>query len=161
MNSFRTGLGYDIHELIENRKLVLGGIKIPFDKGLKGHSDADVLLHAICDALLGAAALGDIGSNFPDTEKKYKDIDSGLLLQMVVNKVKLEGYQISNIDANIIIEKPKLKDFIMSMRLNISRICNIPLHNVSVKAKTNEGLDACGRGEAVAANASVLIYSAV
>lgn len=154
---FRTGSGFDAHRLTENRRLILGGVEIPFDKGLLGHSDADVLLHAICDALLGAAALGDIGKHFPDSDAAFKDISSLLLLEKVAALLKGKGYAISNIDATIIAEKPKLAPYIPQMCENIAAACEIATERVSVKATTTEGMGFCGMGEGIAAQASCLI----
>jgi len=149
----RIGFGYDLHRLVKNRKLILGGIEVPFGKGLLGHSDADVLLHAITDALLGAAGLGDIGEHFPDTDKKYKDISSAVLLQKASALINKEGFTIGNIDAVIVLEKPKLSAYKEKMRERIAQILNIPKANVNVKAKTNEGQDSIGKGKAIAAYA--------
>ncbi len=149
----RIGFGYDIHKLVEKRKLILGGIEVPSKKGLLGHSDADVLLHAIIDALLGAAGLGDIGEHFPDTDKKYKNISSKILLQRTDEIIKSKGFAIDNIDAVIILEKPKLNELKEKMSLDIAAILNIPKDRVNVKAKTNEGLDSIGKGKAIAAYA--------
>jgi 2-C-methyl-D-erythritol 2,4-cyclodiphosphate synthase len=155
--SMRIGIGYDIHSLEEGRKLILGGIHIPFDKGLKGHSDGDALLHAIADAMLGALALGDIGKHFPDTDERFRGADSADLLANVVGLVRDRGYTAANIDANIIAQQPKLMKHIDAMRERISDIVGIPMDAVSVKARTNEGLDAVGRGEAIATQAIVLV----
>ena len=153
----RIGIGYDIHRLESDKKLVLGGIELLFDKGLKGHSDGDALLHAISDAMLGALALGDIGQHFPDTDDRFKGADSADLLAKVVDLVKSKGYSIVNIDSNIIAEKPKLMKYIGSMRERISDIVGVPIDAVSVKARTNETLDAVGRGEAMATQAIVML----
>jgi len=158
MSAFRTGFGYDIHALAENRKLVLGGIQIPFHKGLSGHSDADVLLHAIIDALLGAAAMGDIGTHFPDTSEKFKDYSSLKMLEHILKLVHKAGYKISNVDSIVIAEKPKLQPYINDIRLSISKALNLYIDAVSVKAKTNEGFGESGRGEAIVAYANCLIY---
>jgi 2-C-methyl-D-erythritol 2,4-cyclodiphosphate synthase len=155
---FRTGFGFDVHRLAEGYELWLGGIKIPHFVGAVGHSDADVLLHAICDALLGAAALGDIGSHFPDTDDKFKGIDSKLLLTEVVALIKKEGYNIGNIDSTIALQQPKLRPYIDIMRATIARICNIDSDRVSVKATTTEKLGFVGKEEGVSAYASVLIF---
>lgn len=149
----RFGLGYDLHRLVRGRKLVLGGINVPGEKGLSGHSDADALLHAVIDALLGAAGLGDIGEHFPDTDKKYKDISSKVLLKETAKIIYGRGYLIGNIDAIIILEKPKLGILKEKMAQQIAEILNISKANVNVKAKTNEGLDATGKGQAIAAYA--------
>jgi len=149
----RIGFGYDLHKLAKGRKLILGGILVPSEKGLLGHSDADVLLHAIIDALLGAAGLGDIGEFFPDTDKKYKDISSSILLDKAAKLIKGAKYYINNIDAVIVLEKPKLSKFKKKMAENIAGVLNISKDKVNVKAKTNEGLDATGKGMAIAAYA--------
>jgi 2-C-methyl-D-erythritol 2,4-cyclodiphosphate synthase len=154
---FRIGQGFDLHRLVENRPLILGGIEIPYALGLAGHSDADVLLHAIIDALIGALALGDIGKFFPDTDAAYKDADSKKLLQQVANKINQLGYKINNIDTTIIIEQPKLRDYIDKMRDSIARVLNIELDQISIKAKTSEKVGIVGRGEAVIAEAIVLL----
>lgn len=153
----RIGIGYDVHKLVSNRDLILGGVKIPYEFGLLGHSDADVLLHAIADALLGAAALGDIGLLFPDTDIKFKDANSLLLLKEVVSKIKKEGYEIENIDSIIIAQKPKMRPYIDDMRKNIANACEIDIKQVSVKATTEEGLGFTGNGEGIASKASVLL----
>lgn len=153
----RIGIGYDIHKLSENRDLILGGLKIPHAKGLLGHSDADVLTHAIIDALFGALALRDIGFHFPDTNEAYKGINSLKLLEKTYEIIKKEGYKIVNIDSNIIAQKPKLKEYIDSMRENISKTLNIELSQVSIKAKTNENMDSVGEERAIISNAVVLI----
>lgn len=153
----RIGLGYDIHQTDENRDLILGGVKIPSDFGLLGHSDADVLVHAIIDAILGSVALRDIGYHFPDTDEKYKGINSLELLKLTLELLKKEGYKIINIDSNIICQKPKLKDYIDLMRENISKVGNLKLNQVSIKAKTNEKMDSMGKSEAISANAVVLV----
>ena len=158
MQQFRTGSGFDVHTLVENRELVLGGITIPFHKGLLGHSDADVLVHAIIDALLGAAALGDIGTHFPDTDARYKDISSLILLDKTAKLIGQSGYKIGNIDTIIVLEKPKLKSFIPQIIANLSTVLKIEKSAVSVKATSTEGLGFTGRGEGAAAYASVLIY---
>lgn len=153
----RIGQGFDLHRLVENRKLILGGIEIPFEKGLAGHSDADVLLHAIIDALIGALALGDIGKFFPDTDQQYKDVNSLNLLSVITDKVIELGYKIGNIDATIIIEKPKLRDYIDTMRYKIADTLKIDLNQINIKAKTSEKVGIVGRGEAVIAEAVVLL----
>jgi len=153
----RIGIGYDVHPLTPRRRLVLGGIEIPFDKGLSGWSDADVLTHAIIDALLGAAALGDIGSHFPPDEPQYKDISSLVLLKGVGGKLAENGWQIGNIDATIVAEQPKLRDFIDGMRQKLSQTLGIALSQVSVKASTSAQLGFVGRGEGIAAWAIALI----
>lgn len=153
----RIGMGYDVHKLVENRKLILGGVEIPHEKGLLGHSDADVLLHAIMDSLLGAAALGDIGKHFPDTDKSFKDISSILLLQKVGELIKHKGYTILNIDATIIAQKPKMAPHIESMRVNISNALEISIDQINVKATTEEGLGFTGRQEGISSQSICLI----
>jgi 2-C-methyl-D-erythritol 2,4-cyclodiphosphate synthase len=153
----RTGIGFDVHQLSGNRKLILGGVDIPHEKGCVAHSDGDVLIHAICDALLGAAGLGDIGAHFPDTDKLYKDIDSSLLLEKVANMIALEGYSISNIDSVICLQRPKVRDYTENMQSNIARVLNIDPSDVSVKATTTEKLGYIGREEGVSAYAVVLL----
>ena len=153
----RIGIGYDIHPLTQGRRLVLGGIDIPFGKGLSGYSDADVLTHAIIDALLGAAALGDIGSHFPPGEPQYKGISSLALLERVRDRLKENGWQVDNVDATIVAEQPKLRDFIDGMRKQLSQTLGIGLSQVSVKASTSARLGSIGRGEGVAAFAIALI----
>ncbi len=153
----RAGIGYDVHPLVPGRRLVLGGIDIPFDKGLSGWSDADVLIHAIIDALLGAAALGDIGSHFPPGEPKYKDISSLVLLEEVREKLSAKGWQVVNIDATILAERPKFMDFIERMRQQLSQTLGISTSQVSVKASTSNGLGFVGRGEGIAAYVVALI----
>ena len=153
----RVGIGYDIHRTVKNRKLILGGVEIPFEFGLEGHSDADVLIHAIIDALLGAAALGDIGTHFPDTDPKYENISSIELLKYT-HKILVDNmFQIVDIDSTIIAERPKLLPYIQNMRENIASALDINIEQISVKAKTNEGLDSVGRGEAIAAIAIVIV----
>ena len=154
----RIGHGYDVHKLVEGRKLILGGVCIPFEKGLLGHSDADVLLHAISDALLGAAALGDIGLHFPPSDPKYAGADSLELLKQVYELISEKGYRISNIDSTVIAQKPKLLPFIQTMRENIAKALTLPLDCVSVKATTEEKLGFTGSGEGIAAHAVALIY---
>ncbi len=154
---FRIGCGYDIHRLVEGRPLIIGGISIPFSHGLLGHSDADVLLHAIIDALCGAAALGDIGKLFPDNQSQYKNIDSKILLLKVYTIIKELGYKINNIDTTVIIEQPKLREYIDAMREVIADILNLRLEQISIKAKTNEGQDSVGKGNAAQAQAVVLL----
>ena len=154
---YRIGNGHDIHRLVEGRKLVIGGVEIPYKCGLLGHSDADVLIHAIMDAMLGAASLGDIGTHFPPTDEKYKDISSIELLKTVKNLIKSENYCISNIDAVIQAEKPKMADYITLMREVLSEILEITKDNISIKATTMEGLGPIGEGKAIAAYAVVLV----
>lgn len=153
----RVGLGYDVHRLVKERELILGSIKIPYELGLLGHSDADVLLHSIMDAMLGAAALGDIGTHFPDTDEKWRGADSCMLLAAVRNILKENGFSVVNIDATIIAQKPKLADFIPHMREKISEVLEISAACVSVKATTTEKLGFCGRGEGIAAEAICMI----
>ncbi len=153
----RIGHGYDVHKLAENRRLILGGVEIPFEKGLLGHSDADVLAHAIADALLGAAAYGDIGGMFPDNDPAFKDADSLQLLAQVVARLKAGGYTVGNIDATILAQRPKLAPFIPAMRENIAAACGIQTDAVSVKATTEEGLGFTGAGEGIAAHAVCII----
>ncbi|MBO5738746.1 2-C-methyl-D-erythritol 2,4-cyclodiphosphate synthase [bacterium] len=157
MQKFRIGNGYDIHRLIEGRDLIIGGIKITHEKGLLGHSDADVLVHAIIDALLGALAMDDIGTIFPDTDLKYKNADSMLLLKKVYSKVKNSGYRINNIDSNIIAQNPKMMPYIPKMRMAIANVLEIKDSDISIKAKTKENLDAVGENLAIEANAVVLL----
>jgi len=153
----RIGQGYDVHRLIEGRALILGGVNIPHHLGLDGHSDADVLLHAICDALLGAAALGDIGKHFPDTDLKYKGADSRVLLRHVNQLLQHEGYVVNNIDATIIAQKPKLAPYIQTMRENIVSDLGVNIHQVNVKATTTEKLGFCGKEEGIAAQVVTLL----
>lgn len=153
----RVGTGYDVHKFSENRDLIIGGVNIPYTLGLLGHSDADVLLHAIMDALLGAAALGDIGKYFPDTDNKYKNISSLVLLKEVGSLLKEKGYAIENIDSTIIAQRPKMASHIDTMRKNIADTLNIPVDSVGVKATTEEGLGFTGRGEGISAQAIALL----
>lgn len=155
---YRIGHGYDVHRLTEGRKLILGGVEISFEKGLLGHSDADVLLHAISDSLLGAAAMGDIGKLFPDNDPKYEGADSLKLLEEVGQKVKSAGYSISNIDATVLAQRPKLIPFIPLMRENIAKALSLDVDAVSVKATTEEGLGFTGNGDGIAAHSVCLIY---
>lgn len=155
----RIGHGYDVHKLTNDRKLVLGGVEIPFHLGLLGHSDADVLLHAIMDSLLGALALGDIGKIFPDTDMQFKDIDSTKLLEQVIVLVKDRNYKISNIDATIIAQNPKLSPFVPRMRENIAKIASIDLEQINIKATTEENLGFTGEGKGIAAHSVCLLYS--
>ncbi len=149
----RFGIGYDVHRLVEGRKLILGGVDVPYEKGLLGHSDADVLLHAISDALLGAAALGDIGRHFPDTDERFKGADSGKLLEEVARLVRAEGYVIGNVDACVVAQAPKLLPYIPQMRDNIARMLGIAAGDVNVKATTEERLGFTGSGEGMSAYA--------
>lgn len=153
----RIGTGYDVHRLTEGRKLILGGVEIPYEKGLMGHSDADVLLHAIMDALLGAAALGDIGKHFPDTDEAYKGISSICLLEKVGELVEKELYAVSNIDATIIAQRPKLAPYIEEMRDHVADALKIEKNQVNIKATTEEGLGFTGSGEGIAAQAAALL----
>lgn len=155
----RVGMGYDVHRLVEGRDLIMGGVKIPYEKGLLGHSDADVLLHAISDALLGAAALGDIGKHFPDTDPAYKGISSLLLLQKVGELLEEKGYLIENIDATIIAQAPKMRPHIDTMRENIAGALGISAEQVNVKATTEEGLGFTGTGEGISSQAICLLTS--
>lgn len=157
MSNFRIGHGYDVHKLEEGKKFIIGGIEIDHDKGAVGHSDADVVIHVICDALLGALSLGDIGKHFPDTDNKYKGIDSKILLQKVMKLVKEEKYQISNVDVTILLQKPKLRNYIDSMRDTLSNIMEINKSQISVKATTTEGLGFVGREEGVAAHCVCIV----
>ncbi len=149
----RIGHGYDVHRLVPGRKLILGGVEIEYEKGLLGHSDADVLLHAVADALLGAAAFGDIGGMFPDSDEKYKDADSLALLREVVKRLWESGCTVGNVDATVIAQAPKLKSFIPLMRENIAAACGVDKDFISVKATTEEGLGFSGSGEGIAAHA--------
>lgn len=153
----RIGHGYDVHKLVENRKLILGGVDIPFEKGLLGHSDADVLLHAVMDALLGAAALGDIGKLFPDTDDEFLGADSILLLKKVCEVLDHNNYKIVNIDSTVIAQRPKLKDYIDLMRSNIANACGVDVAQISVKATTEEKLGFTGSGEGISAHAVCII----
>jgi len=153
----RIGQGYDIHRLVSDRPLVLGGVLIPYDRGLLGHSDADVVTHAIMDALLGALALGDIGHYFPPSDPQWHNANSMVLLKVVHQMVSAQSWQIVNIDTSIIAEQPKLKPHLLAIRESLSTALNLPVERVSVKARTNEGLDAVGRGEAIATHALVLL----
>ncbi len=154
---YRIGIGYDIHKLIEGRDLIIGGVKITHEKGLLGHSDADVLIHALIDAMLGALALDDIGTLFPDTDPRYKDIDSTILLKHVYELIKKRGYTIVNIDSNIIAQAPKMMPYIPKMKDVLCRILEVAPENLSIKAKTKEKLDAVGQKLAIEANAVVLL----
>ena len=153
----RIGQGYDVHALVQGRKLIVGGVTIPFEKGLAGHSDADVLIHAVCDALLGAAALGDIGLHFPDTDPKHRDANSRALLREVAKKVRLAGFSIVNLDATIIAQAPKMAAHTAAMVANLAADLEIDLGQVNIKAKTAERLGAIGRGEGIAAEAIALL----
>ncbi len=158
MNKIRIGLGYDIHRLVSGRKLILGGVEIPFDLGLDGHSDADVVAHAIIDALLGAASLGDIGSHFPDDDPAYKDADSTGLLEKTRAMVEEKGFTVSNIDITIIAENPRLAPYITEMKHKVAKAAGIAPDDISIKATTNEKIGAIGRGEGIAAFSVALLY---
>ena len=153
----RIGHGYDVHRLVSGRELIIGGENIPFEMGLLGHSDADVLLHAVCDALLGAAALGDIGRHFPDSDPSFEGIDSRILLRKTAELLRCKGYRIVNIDATVIAQRPKLAGFIEKMRGNIASDCGIETDTVNIKATTEEGLGFTGKAEGIAAHAVCLI----
>ncbi|MFR0018819.1 MAG: 2-C-methyl-D-erythritol 2,4-cyclodiphosphate synthase [Paraclostridium sp.] len=155
----RVGMGYDVHKLVENRKLILGGVEIEHEKGLLGHSDADVLLHAIMDSILGALALGDIGKHFPDTDEKYKGADSMKLLEHVYNLIKEKGYAIGNLDATIIAQAPKMAPHIQKMRENIARVLNTDINNVNVKATTEEGLGFTGNKQGISSQSICLLIN--
>ena len=154
---YRIGYGEDIHRLVAGRKLILGGVEIPFEKGLLGHSNADIVIHALMDALLGALSLGDIGTHFPDADKQYKNVDSMELLNKVNRLIEENGYAVKNIDISIALEKPRLSPYLSKMVANLARSLRIMDRNVSIKAMTNEGLDAVGRGEAARAVAVVML----
>ena len=156
---FRVGHGYDVHKLVEDRKLIIGGVEIPHSKGLLGHSDADVLAHAICDALLGAAALGNIGKHFPDNDDRYKDIDSLVLLEKVCELIRNKGYEISNVDSTILAQAPKLRPYIDEMRSKLAKAMKLDIDELSVKATTEERLGFTGREEGIAAHAVVLLMT--
>ena len=158
--NIRVGQGYDVHQLVEGRDLILGGVNIPFEKGLLGHSDADALLHAITDALLGAAGLGDIGSHFPDTAAEFKDADSRVLLRAACQSVQELGWKVVNVDTTVIAQKPKLAPHIPAMRANIAADLGLPENCVNIKGKTNEKLGYLGRMEAIEAQAAVLLIKA-
>ena len=153
----RIGMGYDVHKLVEGRKLILGGVEIPYEKGLLGHSDADVLLHAVMDAMLGAAALGDIGKHFPDTDPEFEGISSLKLLKRAAATVRKNGYTVGNIDATIIAQRPKMAPYIEQMRHNIAKALGIDVENINVKATTEEGLGFTGSGGGISANAVCLL----
>ena len=155
--NFRTGFGFDVHAFAEGRKLIIGGVEIPFDKGLEGHSDADVLLHAICDAMLGALALGDIGLHFPNTEARWKDADSALLLKNVNELINAKGYELGNLDCVLAMEKPKISPYVDQIRKRISKILNAGIDQISIKATTTEKLGFVGRSEGVVSFATVLL----
>jgi 2-C-methyl-D-erythritol 2,4-cyclodiphosphate synthase len=153
----RIGMGYDVHKLVQERKLIIGGVEIAYEKGLLGHSDADVLLHAIMDSLLGAASLGDIGKHFPDTDERYKGISSILLLEKVGSLVKEKGFEIENIDSTIIAQKPKMAPYIQTMVKNIAEALDIDADKINVKATTEEGLGFTGRGEGISSQSICLL----
>ena len=153
----RIGTGFDVHQLADGYKLILGGVEIPHSKGCVGHSDADVLIHAICDALLGAVALGDIGQHFPDTSDEFKGIDSRILLKKVMGLVREQGYEISNIDSTMALQKPKIKPYIPQMRAELAKVLEIDINQISVKATTTEKLGFEGREEGVSAQAICLL----
>ena len=155
----RVGMGYDVHKLVEGRKLIMGGVEIPYEKGLLGHSDADVLLHAVADALLGAAALGDIGQHFPDTDPAYAGADSKKLLAHVVELVQAKGYGVENLDCTILCQCPKLAAYLPEMRQNLAAICKVSLDDVNVKATTEEKLGFTGAGQGIAAHCVVLLHT--
>lgn len=155
--NFRTGIGFDVHAFSEGRKLIIGGIEIPFEKGLEGHSDADVLLHAICDAMLGALALGDIGIHFPNTDAKWKDADSTMLLKHVMSLVDEKGYELGNLDCVLAMEKPKLSPYLVQITTKLSSILRVDVDQISIKATTTEKLGFIGRTEGVASFATVLL----
>lgn len=157
MHSIRIGYGYDVHKLVPNRKLILGGVEIAHELGLDGHSDADVLLHAITDALLGALALGDIGTHFPDTDPKYKNVDSRILLRDAYKLIQSKGYVLGNLDATVVAQEPKLKPYISEIRELISSDLNTAIENISIKATTSEWLGFEGRKEGISSSAVVLL----
>lgn len=153
----RIGHGYDVHRLTEGRKLILGGVEIPYERGLDGHSDADVLVHALMDALLGAAALRDIGVLFPDTDPRYQGVSSLLLLEEVMRRLREKGLRVGNADVTVLAQRPKLKDYIPQMRENLARIMELPVDRINVKATTEEGLGFTGSGEGIACHAVCLL----
>jgi len=155
----RIGYGYDVHKLVENRKLILGGVNIPFEKGLLGHSDADVLIHAVIDAILGALAKSDIGVLFPDTEENYKDIDSRILLRKTYEIMQGSGYKFGNLDATICAQQPKLQSYIHQMRENLASDMQTDISNISIKATTEEGIGFIGEGKGISATSVVLLVS--
>jgi 2-C-methyl-D-erythritol 2,4-cyclodiphosphate synthase len=159
--NFRVGEGWDIHALVADRKLIIGGVTIPFHLGLLGHSDADVLLHAITDALLGAAALGDIGTHFPDTDAQFKGADSGVLLAEAARRVRAKGLEIGNVDSTVIAQAPKLAPHIQAMRQEIATFLSVEVDQVNVKAKTSEKMGPVGLGQAMEARAVVLLFKAL
>jgi 2-C-methyl-D-erythritol 2,4-cyclodiphosphate synthase len=153
----RVGFGFDAHPLVKGRKLTLGGVVIPYHKGLSGHSDADVLLHALCDAILGALALGDLGDHFPDTDDRFKDISSLVLLEKVVHMAVSSGFKVCNVDCVVVAQSPRLKPFVKQMRSNIAKVLGVAEDCVSIKATTTEGMGFQGRGEGISAYAVVLL----
>lgn len=157
----RVGFGYDVHQLVKDRKLIIGGVEIPFEKGLLGHSDADVLIHAIMDSILGALALGDIGKHFPDTDMKYKDISSIYLLSQVFKLMNEEGYDIGNIDATIVAQRPKLAPYIEDMRARIADTLHTPIDNINIKATTTEWLGFVGREEGISSYSVCLLQKKI
>lgn len=156
--NIRAGIGFDVHAFADNRKLIIGGIEIPFEKGLLGHSDADVLLHAVCDALLGALSLGDIGQHFPDTDKQFKNIDSTILLKKVYELVEQKGFELGNLDVVVTLQRPKISPYILKMKEKIAEILKSSIDQISIKATTTEKLGFVGREEGISAFASVLIF---
>ena len=160
MCNFRVGHGYDVHRLVPDRALILGGVTVPYEKGLLGHSDADVLLHAVCDSLIGALALGDIGKYFPDTDPAYKNIDSRILLSRTAELIREKGWQIGNIDATVVAQAPRLSPYIQQMRENIAAVLDLPLDAIGVKATTEEHLGFTGEGLGIAAHAVCLLFRA-
>lgn len=156
---YRVGFSKDIHKLVENRKLIIAGVVIPFDKGELAHSDGDVLYHALAESILGALALGDLGKHFPDTSKDTLDMDSSLIVKAVVKMMKEKGYQVNNVDIFVSLEKPKLKDYIDEMRKNVASLLEVNLDQVSIKAGTNEGCGEVGRGEAIEATSMIMLKS--
>jgi 2-C-methyl-D-erythritol 2,4-cyclodiphosphate synthase len=157
---FRVGIGFDVHRLVKGRPLIIGGVKIPYDLGLSGHSDADVLIHAIIDGILGTLAMGDIGAHFPDDDPAYKDIDSAILLRKVMELVKKEGYGINNIDNTIVAERPKLAPHIPEMKERLRSILDVHAGRINIKATTTEGMGFCGRGEGISAISIVSLIKA-
>lgn len=157
--NFRVGIGFDVHKFVEGRKLILGGVEIPCNKGLEGHSDADVLLHAICDAMLGAAALGDIGKHFPNTDERFRNISSLILLEKTNELIVQNNFSVENIDATVVAERPKLLPYIEEMRKNIAETLKVDLSQISIKATTSEKLGFIGREEGIVAMAVALIHS--
>lgn len=155
---FKIGLGYDVHQLVEGRKLILAGVQVPHTHGALGHSDADVIIHAICDALLGALALGDIGKHFADTDAQFKDIDSRILLAKVCEMIENKGWEIGNIDVSLCLEKPKISPYINQMQIELSKVMKIDINQVSIKATTAEKMGFVGRKEGLEAQAIALVY---